>query len=128
MLAMLVDAALRSLLLGGVVWLGLSLFRAGNPYVQKASWTIVLVASLSMPLMMQWATITITVQPPASMALHAPPPVPLEQSALAETQQSALPETASSFAPAGEPKQHVVDGWMVATAVCCCSSSPSARR
>ena len=116
MLAMLADAALRSLLLGGVVWLGLSLLRAGNPYVQKVSWTIVLVASLSMPLMMQWATITITVQLPAPETLHAPAPVPLEQSVLTETQQPALPEPAS-VAPPAEAKKPSVDGWMIATAV-----------
>ena len=51
MLALIAEAALRSLLLGGVVWIGLSLLRAGNPYVQKACWIVVLAASLSMPLM-----------------------------------------------------------------------------
>src|SRR6516225_198784 len=115
MLLTLADAALRSALLGGVVWLGLSLLRAANPYVQKASWTIVLVASLSMPLMMQWATLTITVQP-APAAQQAPAPVLLERSALAETQPAVVRE---SIGPA---PQLEVDRWAVATVVYICGA------
>ena len=61
MLAILAESALRSLLLGGIVWIGLNLLRVRNPHVHMTSWLIVLVASLSMPLLMQWATVTVTV-------------------------------------------------------------------
>jgi hypothetical protein len=56
MLAILGESALRSLLLGGVVWIGLYLLRVRNPHVQMTSWVMVLVASLSMPLLMHWIT------------------------------------------------------------------------
>jgi beta-lactamase regulating signal transducer with metallopeptidase domain len=113
MLAMLADAALRSLLLGGVVWLGLSLFSAGNPYVQKVAWITVLLASLSMPLLMQWATVTITVQP-VPIALHEQVPIP--QTTLTQTPQLALTEP-GGLGPMGEATTSVIDGWMVATLV-----------
>ena len=45
MLALLGESALRSLLLGGVVWIGLKLLRVKNPHVHMASWTMVLLAS-----------------------------------------------------------------------------------
>jgi bla regulator protein blaR1 len=67
MLAILAESALRSLLLGGVVWIGLNLMRVRNPHVHMTCWAMVLVASLSMPLLMHWATVTVTVD-----ALQAP--------------------------------------------------------
>ena len=61
MLAILAESALRSLLLGGVVWIGLNLFRVRNPHVHMTCWAMVLLASLSMPLLMHWTTVTVTV-------------------------------------------------------------------
>ena len=61
MLAILAESALRSLLLGGVVWIGLNLLRVRNPHVHMTSWAMVLLASLSMPLLMHWTTVTVTV-------------------------------------------------------------------
>ena len=43
------------------MWIGLNLFRVRNPHVQMTSWIMVLVASLSMPLLMHWTTVTVTV-------------------------------------------------------------------
>ena len=60
MLTVLVESALRSLLLGSVVWVGLNLLRVRNPQVHMICWVMVLVASLSMPLLMHWATVTVT--------------------------------------------------------------------
>ena len=40
MLAILAESALRSLLLGGVVWIGLHLLRVRNPHVQMKSWVM----------------------------------------------------------------------------------------
>jgi beta-lactamase regulating signal transducer with metallopeptidase domain len=62
MLTVLVESALRSLLLGSVVWVGLNLLRVRNPHVHMICWVMVLVASLSMPLLMQWATVTVTLE------------------------------------------------------------------
>ncbi len=71
MLAILAESALRSLLLGGIVWIGLNLLRVRNPHVHMTSWAMVLVASLSMPLLMHWTTVTVTVDAlPAPVADH----------------------------------------------------------
>jgi len=69
MLAILAESALRSLLLGSVVWIGLNLLRVRNPHVHMTSWVMVLMASLSMPLLMHWTTVSITVD-----ALPVPAP------------------------------------------------------
>lgn len=61
MLAVLIESALRSFLLGSIVWVGLHLFRVRNPQVHMASWLLVLIASLLMPLLMHWMKFTITV-------------------------------------------------------------------
>jgi len=50
MIATLAEAALRSLVLGGVVWFGLTLFRVRNPHVHMTAWVVVLVASLGVGL------------------------------------------------------------------------------
>jgi hypothetical protein len=63
MLAVLAESALRSLVLGGVVWVGLNLLRVRNPHVHMTSWILVLVASLSMPLLMHWTTVTVPLDP-----------------------------------------------------------------
>ena len=63
MLALLVEAALRSLILGGAVWGGLKVLRVRNPQVHMTSWAMVLMASLSMPALMHWITWTIPVVP-----------------------------------------------------------------
>src|SRR5260370_10607264 len=81
MLALLLESALRLLALGGVVWLGLKLFRVRNPHAQMTAWTVVLLASLSMPVLMRFVTVTIPSGPPppqlARMVSAAPSP-PLE--------------------------------------------------
>jgi hypothetical protein len=50
-LAILAESALRSLLLGGVVWIGLNLLRVRNPHLHMTTWIVVLAASLAMPLL-----------------------------------------------------------------------------
>ena len=77
MLAILAESALRSLLLGGVVWIGLNLFRVRNPHMHMTSWAMVLLASLSMPLLMHWTTVTVTVDAlPVPAAEHFGLPSP----------------------------------------------------
>jgi beta-lactamase regulating signal transducer with metallopeptidase domain len=61
MLAILAESALRSLVLGSVVWIGLNLLRVRNPNLHMTCWAMVLLASLSMPLLMHWTTVTVTV-------------------------------------------------------------------
>ncbi len=61
-LTILAESALRSLLLGGVVWIGLNLLRVRNPHVHMTSWIVVLAASVAMPILMRWTTVTVTLQ------------------------------------------------------------------
>src|SRR5581483_3943018 len=64
MLTILSEAALRAFVLGSAVWLGLSLFRVRNPNAHMTAWTLLLLASLAMPLLMHCTKVTITVQAP----------------------------------------------------------------
>jgi hypothetical protein len=88
MLAILAEAALRSFMLGSVVWLGLKLLRVRNPHVHMTSWVLVLLASLAMPLLMQWTELTITV--PAAPLAPVPENLPGAESLLAEALRGPL--------------------------------------
>src|SRR5213082_449067 len=80
MLALLIESALRLLLLGGAVWLGLKLLRVRNPHVQMTVWSVVLVASLAMPLLMRSVTVPLPASPaPPQLAkiVWASPALPL---------------------------------------------------
>jgi len=85
-LAILADSALRSLILGSVVWIGLNLLRVRNPYVHMTCWVMVLVASLSMPLLMHWTTVSVTLHslpvstPETLWPAGSPPPEGLRSS------------------------------------------------
>jgi len=59
MLVQLLEAALRSFALGGAVWLSLRFLRVHNPQTRMTAWTVVLMASLSMPALMHWVTVPI---------------------------------------------------------------------
>src|SRR5262245_11407878 len=64
MLDLLLESALRSLALGVAVWLGLALLRVRNPRAHLTAWTVVLVASLAMPVLMHRLTVTIPATAP----------------------------------------------------------------
>jgi hypothetical protein len=64
MLALLLESALRSLMLGAAVWLGLALLRLRNPRTHMTAWTVALVASLTMPVLMHHLTVTIPTPAP----------------------------------------------------------------
>jgi hypothetical protein len=113
-LAILAESALRSLILGSVVWVGLNLFRVRNPHVHMTSWALVLIASLSMPLLMHWTTVTIILDP-----LPVPTPAsmwPAEGSPLEPLGPSFPSEPDVSVAPRGE-HHAVVNWWTVATVI-----------
>jgi len=57
MLSVLLESALRSLLLGIVAWALLKIFRVRNPRAERAVWFAVLVTSIAMPALMQWARV-----------------------------------------------------------------------
>ena len=52
MIAILIEAALRSAALGVLVWLGLKLCRVRNPQIEATAWTTVLAAALAIPLLL----------------------------------------------------------------------------
>ena len=92
MLAILAESALRSLFLGGVVWIGLNLLRVRNPHVHMTSWVMVLVASLSMPLLMHWTTVTVTVDAlPVPAPEHLWPAGSIERSVAGAAAATSLP-------------------------------------
>ena len=64
MLDLLLESALRSLALGVAIWLGLALLRVRNPRAHMTAWTVVLVASLAMPVLMHRLTMTIPAAAP----------------------------------------------------------------
>jgi beta-lactamase regulating signal transducer with metallopeptidase domain len=112
-LAILAESALRSLLLGGVVWIGLNLLRVRNPHFHMTSWMVVLAASLAMPLLMHWSTVTVTLK-----ALPVPAPENFWPSspALPESPGSSLP--LDTVVPAAPAASHVAFNWLaLATAV-----------
>jgi beta-lactamase regulating signal transducer with metallopeptidase domain len=51
MMALVMEAALRSLLLALAVWAALGIFRVRNVQAEKAAWTLVLAAAVAMPLL-----------------------------------------------------------------------------
>jgi beta-lactamase regulating signal transducer with metallopeptidase domain len=71
MLSLLLESALRSLVLGGAVWIGLKALRVRSTQTQVLAWTVVLAASLVMPLLMRWPALSVPV-PAAHVSGVAP--------------------------------------------------------
>ena len=114
MLTILAESALRSLLLGGAVWVGLNLLRIRNPHIHMTSWVTVLVASLSMPLLMHWTTVTITLDP---SQVPSPENIWAANSLLPEPLGSSLPtEPGMPVAPHGE-NYHALNWLALVTAI-----------
>jgi beta-lactamase regulating signal transducer with metallopeptidase domain len=53
MISILVESVIRSLALGLILWLALTLTRSSNPHLQKMLWSAVLMASLGIPFVMR---------------------------------------------------------------------------
>ncbi|MBA2399689.1 MAG: antirepressor regulating drug resistance protein, partial [Bradyrhizobium sp.] len=115
MLTILAESALRSLALGSAVWVGLHLRRIRNPHVHMTSWVMVLVASLAMPLLMHWTTVTVILD-----ALPVLPTTEAPWSAagpLSEPLRSSLPSDPGMPA-AGPGTGYAAVNWLaVATAI-----------
>ncbi len=114
MLAILAEAALRSLLLGSAVWVGLKFLRLRNPHVHMTCWVMVLVASLAMPLLMHWTTVTISRD-------SLPMPAPESLWPIGSPSPEPLPASLSPD-PAAPPAAHLendrpVNWFAVATAI-----------
>src|SRR5437762_11147300 len=114
MIATLAEAALRSFVLGGVVWFGLNLFRVRNPHVQMTAWVVVLLASLAMPFAMHWPTLTI-----ARLSVFMPVPDELWPAdiSMLETPQPMLPVAASAAMASPVKIVASIDWWLATTIV-----------
>jgi beta-lactamase regulating signal transducer with metallopeptidase domain len=119
MIPVLIEAALRSLVVGLAVAVGLRIFRVRNVLAQKAAWGLVLVSALAMPLLLpvtaQWDLLPARVNvvlPVSSMTLleelqariqassgpdsnFTPPTAPIPQSAPPRIQESPTPKKAA---------------------------------
>jgi hypothetical protein len=105
MLALLLEAALRSLILGAAVWLGHKALRVRNPQVEMTAWTVVLAASLVMPLIMRNVVVTIPALPPPVDQIAAPGPGPLAIApAHAPRSSSVRPDEPEMYPEALEPE------------------------
>jgi beta-lactamase regulating signal transducer with metallopeptidase domain len=128
MLWLLLESALRSLLLGAIVGLGLKLIRVRDPRAQMTAWTGVLIASLAMPVMMHWLIVTVPSSAPplqlvemieaAPTALLAPvaeqldfaaPPAQPDRTAPAVTN---TPPAETAAVAASQPPRMPAIGWL----------------
>jgi beta-lactamase regulating signal transducer with metallopeptidase domain len=66
MISMLIEAALRALVVALTVWTGLRLCRVGNVLAQKIAWGLVLACAVAMPQLMRWQVL------PSSLTVHIP--------------------------------------------------------
>jgi beta-lactamase regulating signal transducer with metallopeptidase domain len=111
-LTILADSALRSLILGSVVWIGLNLLRVKNPHVQMTSWVTVLLASLAMPLLMHWTTVSVTVD---ALPLPAPEALWPAGSPLPERLSPSLPSELAM--PVAAHESYAVVNWLAVASV-----------
>lgn len=114
MIAALAEAALRSFALGGVVWIGLNLFRVRNPHVHVTAWVVVLLASLAMPFVMHWPTLTIARLP---LPVAVPDDFWPADMSMLEAPQPALPMVAGATVAPPARSGLSIDWWLVATIV-----------
>jgi hypothetical protein len=109
MLALLAGAALRSVFLAAMVGTGLRLLRTRNPRVPLMAWTLVLAASLSMPVAMRLTSIAfprgvipVEIIPVEIIPVEITPAgqPPLELDSLAQTETSPVTPRNAPSAPA----------------------------
>jgi beta-lactamase regulating signal transducer with metallopeptidase domain len=108
MIETLLDAALRCAALTGVVWLCLKLPRLRNPHIQLTAWTVVLVASLLMPVATRLAAFVIPPAPVAASIIDAVRALRIEEPSLGRVDILASPQAievgpngpGAAFAPA----------------------------
>ncbi len=103
MLEALVAAALRTLLLAALVALGLRLLRVRHVQLQFTAWTVVLVASLAMPMLQRYALVNIPI------AVHLRPSfvdLPAVDAPSSVASAQATPDSTAAVTPAAMPSVH----------------------
>jgi len=97
---LLLESALRSLMLASVVWAGLQIFRVRNVVAQKTAWGLVLATALVMPWLAPVAARWQLLPPGATLVLPAHPMTLLEElQARLQAKSAANPRPASITAP-----------------------------
>jgi len=117
MLAVLAEAALRTVLLGSAIGLGLWLCRVRHPQLQMTAWLVVLAASLAMPLVMHWTTVTITVHLPADAGAAAPVAWSPDDAPFIPSVQAPLLDDAAVARAISVEGAHALPLWTVATTI-----------
>lgn len=74
MMSLLLESAVRSLVLGAAIWLGLRVLRVRSPAIQSLVWTVALIASLAMPALIAAMEHTAPAVPVAALP-YVPGPV-----------------------------------------------------
>jgi beta-lactamase regulating signal transducer with metallopeptidase domain len=100
MLLHLLEAALRSLALGVAVWLALRFLRIERPQIRMTAWTVVLIASLAMPLLMHWATVSVPIRAPATSVGAIAPATPAAPAVRPPAPATQLQSESTSAPPA----------------------------
>jgi hypothetical protein len=125
-LVALADAAVRALLVAGIVWAGLRLLSTRNVIAQKAAWGLVLAGALLMPFAASWAARSAWL--PAEATLVVPAQTWLHAAATAvlpgkEVRHSENPMAAPAPWTAAQPQAPVHADRVIATP----ASSPADR-
>ncbi len=106
--SLLVEAALRSALLGLAVWIGLRLLGVRNVLAQKAAWGLVLAGALVMPIVLPMASHWTVLPANVRVVLPADPQTLLEElQARIQAKPSPAQTPATVAAPAGESAPQV---------------------
>jgi len=103
MIPIFIEAALRSLLLGLAVAVGLRIFRVRNVLAQKAAWGLVLVSALAMPLLLPVAAHWNPLPAGVNVVLPARPMTLLQE---LQARIQAKSGSESKFVPPIEPIPH----------------------
>src|SRR3569833_3395655 len=100
--SVLLEAALRSVLLALAVWAGLRLFGVKNVLAQKAAWGLVLVSALGMPLLLPYAAAHWSVLPANVRVVIPDDPQTLLEELQARIKTSPQPKPLSETIPTTE--------------------------
>lgn len=107
--SLLLEAALRSVLLALAVWAGLRVFRVKNVFAQKAAWGLVLVSALAMPLLLPYAAHWSVL--PANVRVVIPEdPQTLLEELQARIKTAPQPKSPSALTPAAESPSQIASG------------------
>ena len=125
MISLLIEAALRTLLVALAVAGGLRLLRVSNVLAQKRTWCLVLAAALAMPLLMrwQWLSASAPIRVPVRSWVQRADSRPVEAAdALTSPPSAAAPLGAS---PASGLASQPEDSWIAPAAARSVESAPA---